>query len=71
MLERMIDENQLDYNRDEVTFISDLITGKRPSDLSHSFLYEIVANGRCAHLMTPFSIAPTELAVLTTTVEIA
>lgn len=48
MLNFMVEENALEYDRSEIKFVSDLITGHRPTDPSRSFLYEIVANGRCA-----------------------
>lgn len=49
MLEKMVDENNLPYERDEIGFISDLIIGSvKPRDPNRAFLHEIVANYRCA-----------------------
>lgn len=47
MLEKMVEENNLNYGKEDVNFISELIIGKRVRDPSRGFLHEIVANYRC------------------------
>jgi HD superfamily phosphohydrolase len=47
MVEYLIDDNHIDYPRDDVRFLLSLISGERPSTSSEkAFLYEIVSNKR-------------------------
>ncbi|CEO98235.1 unnamed protein product (mitochondrion) [Plasmodiophora brassicae] len=48
MLERMVDDNHIDVERDEIRFISELIdpTHNAPTRTEHKFLYDIVSNSK-------------------------
>lgn len=49
LLEHLIETYNLDYDRDAIRHISDLITGRRPAtdSLMPRFLYDVVANQTC------------------------